>query len=94
MEIALLAVGLAAVVLICIRVAVAFVRWSRAHPEVAGEWALGVFIQESLGNWVDGVNDSPSPHHHGQPDYGHAIDSNHYGSDLHHHNHDGNSIGS
>lgn len=86
MEIALLAVGLAAVVFICIRLAVAFVRWSRAHPEEAGAWAAGVFIRDSLGNWVDSVNDSPSwgSHHHGHDHHGHGVDS---------HSHSGHSDG-
>ncbi|MFT3837348.1 MAG: hypothetical protein QM723_10175 [Myxococcaceae bacterium] len=64
-------------------------RWSRAHREEVGDWAVGLFIRDSLGTWVDGVNKSPPWFHH--HDHGHDVDSH---SHTGHHGHsDGGSSG-
>jgi hypothetical protein len=78
MEVMLVALVLGVVVLLSVRIAVGFVRWARANRVDAGEWALGLYLKSVIGDWVDGVNDSPGcfpcEHHASHGDYNVAVD--------------------
>jgi hypothetical protein len=78
MGIALISVGLVAVIVVIIRVAVGFLRWARANSQQAGLWAVATYLRDSLGNWVDGVNDSG---HWSSSEVG----SHHHSDGAHHH---------
>lgn len=83
-------VGLAAVgaVLLAGRV----VRWVRQHRGAAADFAVGSYLSEQLGKWVDGWTDAPSGH--GVP-HGDGGDHHHAGfsSDCGHHGHHGSDSG-
>ena len=87
MEIVLVTVAFVVVVGVVVRIAVGFVRWSRAHQPEAGQWALGLYLRTSLGDWVDRTSDS----HHGPSTDGgghHHSHHHHHHSDGGHHHHD------
>lgn len=68
--------------------AVKVLRWVRRNRGAATDFAVGAYLSEQLGNWIDGWTDGPTgygvPHGDGC-DQGHHTD--HGGG--HHHDHGG-----
>lgn len=54
----LLVVGFFAVRFV-VRFAVGFVRWARTHRDEVSGFLFGVYVRDSLGEWVDDVSSSP-----------------------------------